>query len=82
MMPDPTFNAIEAKRRIADAQAIATAERLVRGTSLRPDGPRRPGRDRRRVPPPRPRASAPASPRSRRHRRQPRDRPAAGGSAG
>jgi hypothetical protein len=37
MMPDPTFNAFEANRRIADAQALAAAERLVRGTSDRPD---------------------------------------------
>jgi hypothetical protein len=37
MMPDPTFNLFEANRRIADAQAIAAAERLVRGTSDRPD---------------------------------------------
>jgi hypothetical protein len=37
MTPDPTFNFFEAKRRIADAQSIATAERLVRGTSARPD---------------------------------------------
>ena len=35
MTPDPTLNSIEAKRRIADAQSIAAAERLVRGTSLR-----------------------------------------------
>ena len=33
MYLNPTLNAIEAKRRIADAQSIATAERLVRGTS-------------------------------------------------
>ncbi len=38
MYLDPTLNAIEAKRRIADAQSIATAERLVRGTSLRREG--------------------------------------------
>ena len=37
MMPDPTFNFSEANRRIADAQALAAAERLVRGTSDRPD---------------------------------------------
>ena len=37
MMPDPTFTFSEANRRIADAQALATAERLVRGTSDRPD---------------------------------------------
>jgi hypothetical protein len=36
MLPDPTFNAFEANRRIADAQALAAAERLVRGTSRRP----------------------------------------------
>jgi hypothetical protein len=33
MTPDPTFNYFEANRRIADAQALAAAERLVRGTS-------------------------------------------------
>ena len=37
MTPDPTFNYFEANRRIADAQALAAAERLVRGTSGRPD---------------------------------------------
>ena len=37
MMPDPTFTHSEANRRIADAQALASAERLVRGTSDRPD---------------------------------------------
>jgi hypothetical protein len=38
MFLDPTLNAIEAKRRIADAQSIATAERLVRGSSPRREG--------------------------------------------
>jgi hypothetical protein len=38
MTPDPTFNYFEAKRRIADAHSIATAERLVRGTSGRRNG--------------------------------------------
>ncbi len=38
MTPDPTLNFIEAKRRIADAQSIAAAERLVRGTHGRPPG--------------------------------------------
>jgi hypothetical protein len=33
MTPDPTFNYFEANRRIADAQALAAAERLARGTS-------------------------------------------------
>lgn len=37
MMPDPTFKFSEANRRIADAQAVAAAERLVRGTPDRPD---------------------------------------------
>jgi hypothetical protein len=38
MTPDPNFTFSEAKRRIADAQAYAAAERLARGTSVRPDG--------------------------------------------
>ena len=37
MIPDPTFNFSEANRRIADAQSFAAAERLARGTSVRPD---------------------------------------------
>ncbi len=37
MMPDPTFTFSEANRRIADARTLAAAERLARGTSVRPE---------------------------------------------
>jgi hypothetical protein len=33
MLPDPTFSSFETRRRIADAQSIAAAERLVHGSA-------------------------------------------------